>query len=127
MLQKFVTRKDFTMVFDALHAVTGPYAKKMFVEELGASADSIKNGTPLPDFGGGHPDPNLTYAHDLVRALSNKPVCIEVRSSANATYLLINVWIQHRCSVLETAQQPKHAWFTGTYHRMLSGDTTDRF
>jgi phosphoglucomutase len=45
----------------------GPYARRIFVEELGAQPDSIRNGTPLPDFGGGHPDPNLTYAHDLVR------------------------------------------------------------
>lgn len=48
----------------------GPYAKAIFVDQLGAKPDSIHNGTPLPDFGGGHPDPNLTYAHDLVRVLS---------------------------------------------------------
>ncbi|KAF6254198.1 phosphoglucomutase [Scenedesmus sp. NREL 46B-D3] len=66
MLKAFVTRSDFSMVFDAMHAVTGPYAKAIFVEELGAKPESIKNGVALPDFGGGHPDPNLTYAHDLV-------------------------------------------------------------
>jgi phosphoglucomutase len=66
MLKKFVTRSDFSMVFDSMHAVTGPYAKAIFVDQLGAKPDSIHNGTPLPDFGGGHPDPNLTYAHDLV-------------------------------------------------------------
>eukprot|EP00878_Enallax_costatus_P002896 GHUV01003090.1.p1 GENE.GHUV01003090.1~~GHUV01003090.1.p1 ORF type:complete len:440 (+),score=170.70 GHUV01003090.1:566-1885(+) len=66
MLKKFVTRPDFSMVFDSMHAVTGPYAKAIFVDQLGAKPDSIHNGTPLPDFGGGHPDPNLTYAHDLV-------------------------------------------------------------
>lgn len=47
---------------------TGPYAKAIFVDELGAKPDSIVNATPLPDFGGGHPDPNLAYAHDLVSA-----------------------------------------------------------
>lgn len=44
----------------------GPYAKAIFVNELGAKPESILCGVPLPDFGKGHPDPNLTYAHDLV-------------------------------------------------------------
>lgn len=56
----------FRMQFDAMHAVTGPYAREIFIERLGASAASVMNAVPLPDFGGGHPDPNLTYAHDLV-------------------------------------------------------------
>jgi phosphoglucomutase len=55
----------FTMRFDALHAVTGPYAHAIFEGELGAAAGSVVNGTPLPDFGGHHPDPNPTYAKDL--------------------------------------------------------------
>ncbi|MDH2917860.1 MAG: alpha-D-glucose phosphate-specific phosphoglucomutase [Sideroxydans sp.] len=56
----------FRMQFDAMHAVTGPYAREIFIRRLGASAASVMNAVPLPDFGGGHPDPNLTYAHDLV-------------------------------------------------------------
>jgi len=59
----------FRIKFDAMHAVTGPYAREIFVERLGAPADSVMNAEPLPDFGGGHPDPNLTYAHELVEAL----------------------------------------------------------
>ncbi|TAN85586.1 MAG: alpha-D-glucose phosphate-specific phosphoglucomutase [Gallionella sp.] len=59
----------FRVKFDAMHAVTGPYAREIFVNRLGASADSMMNAEPLPDFGGGHPDPNLTYAHELVEAL----------------------------------------------------------
>ena len=47
----------FTMRFDALHAVTGPYAHAIFEDELGAAAGSVVNGTPLPDFGGHHPIP----------------------------------------------------------------------
>ena len=58
-------RNDFPLAFDAMHAVTGPYAKTLLEEVLGAPAGSVRNGTPLEDFGGGHPDPNLTYAHDL--------------------------------------------------------------
>lgn len=56
----------FTMRYDALNAVTGPYARRILEEELGAPKGTVVNGTPLPDFGGKHPDPNLTYAKDLV-------------------------------------------------------------
>ena len=59
----------FRMKFDAMHAVTGPYAREIFIRRLGAPADSIMNANPLPDFGGSHPDPNLTYAHELVEIL----------------------------------------------------------
>ncbi|MFZ2524329.1 MAG: alpha-D-glucose phosphate-specific phosphoglucomutase [Candidatus Ferrigenium altingense] len=59
----------FRIRFDAMHAVTGPYAREIFVNRLGAPADSVINAEPLEDFGGGHPDPNLTYAHELVEAL----------------------------------------------------------
>lgn len=59
----------FTIRFDAMHAVTGPYAREILVDRLGAPADSVMNAVPLPDFGGGHPDPNLTYAHQLVEVL----------------------------------------------------------
>jgi len=55
----------FTMCFDAMHAITGPYANEIFVKRLGAPAQSIINGVPLPDFGGGHPDPNPVYAKEL--------------------------------------------------------------
>ena len=56
----------FTMRYDALNAVNGPYARRILEEELGAPKGTVVNGTPLPDFGGKHPDPNLTYAKDLV-------------------------------------------------------------
>lgn len=59
----------FTMRFDAMHAITGPYAVEILERRLGAPAGTVINGVPLPDFGGGHPDPNLTYAHDLVEEL----------------------------------------------------------
>ncbi|QDL91423.1 alpha-D-glucose phosphate-specific phosphoglucomutase [Paroceanicella profunda] len=55
----------FTMRFDAMHAVTGPYAKKILEGLLGAPEGTVMNATPLPDFGGGHPDPNPTYAKPL--------------------------------------------------------------
>ena len=55
----------FSMRFDALHAVTGPYAHRIFEDILGAPKGTVVNGTPLPDFGGGHPDPNLVYCKDM--------------------------------------------------------------
>ena len=54
------------MAFDAMNAATGPYATALFVDVLGAAPASILNGVPLEDFGGGHPDPNMTYAKELV-------------------------------------------------------------
>jgi phosphoglucomutase len=59
----------FRLRFDAMHAITGPYACDIIERRLGAATGSVMNATPLPDFGGGHPDPNLTYAHDLVELL----------------------------------------------------------
>ncbi|MGK7921252.1 MAG: alpha-D-glucose phosphate-specific phosphoglucomutase [Trichodesmium sp.] len=59
----------FRMCMDSLHAVTGPYAKDIFEQRLGAPAGTVQNGMPLEDFGGGHPDPNLVYAHDLVKIM----------------------------------------------------------
>ena len=65
-IKALLARPDFTMTFDAMHAVTGAYAGPILVDSLGADPASILNGVPKEDFGGGHPDPNLTYAHDLV-------------------------------------------------------------
>jgi phosphoglucomutase len=62
----------FKIKFDAMHAVTGPYAREILVNRLGAPVDSVMNAIPLPDFGGGHPDPNLTYAHELVEIVYGK-------------------------------------------------------
>ncbi len=56
----------FRLRFDAMHAITGPYAHEILVHRLGAPEDSLMNAEPLEDFGGGHPDPNLTYAKALV-------------------------------------------------------------
>jgi phosphoglucomutase len=59
----------FRLRFDAMHAVTGPYATEILERRLGAPAGSVVNGTPSPDFGGGHPDPNPIWAHELMRAM----------------------------------------------------------
>jgi phosphoglucomutase len=61
----------FRMTFDAMHAITGPYAHHLLEERLGAAPGTVIKGTPLPDFGGHHPDPNLVYAADLVARLAD--------------------------------------------------------
>ena len=58
-----------TLAFDAMNAITGPYGKHVFEDLLGAGAGTVLRATPLPDFGGVHPDPNLVHAHDLVTRL----------------------------------------------------------
>ncbi|NMF64608.1 alpha-D-glucose phosphate-specific phosphoglucomutase [Brasilonema octagenarum] len=68
-IRQLVTNGKFRMCIDSLHAVTGPYAHNIFEERLGAPSGTVTNGKPLEDFGGGHPDPNLVYAHDLVEIL----------------------------------------------------------
>lgn len=60
---------EFRMCFDAMHAVNGPYAKEILEHRLGAPVGTVINGIPLTDFGGGHPDPNLVHAHELVALL----------------------------------------------------------
>lgn len=60
----------FRMRFDAMNAVTGPYAREILENRLGAPVGTVLRGTPLEDFGGAHPDPNLVHAHDLVATLS---------------------------------------------------------
>lgn len=62
--------KSFTILFDGLHGVTGPYARRILGEELGLDEANLHHCDALPDFGGMHPDPNLTYAHDLVEAVN---------------------------------------------------------
>jgi len=57
------------VLINSMHGVTGPYVQRIFGEELGAAADNMVNIIPLEDFGGHHPDPNLTYAADLVKAM----------------------------------------------------------
>ena len=68
-IRDLIKSPSFRLCMDSMHAVTGPYAKTIFEEHLGAAEGSVINGIPLEDFGGGHPDPNLVYAHDLVETL----------------------------------------------------------
>ncbi|WP_404384885.1 alpha-D-glucose phosphate-specific phosphoglucomutase [Caenispirillum salinarum] len=64
-----MVQNGFRMRFDAMHAVTGPYAREILENRLGAPAGTVMNGEPLEDFGGGHPDPNLVHAKELVEIM----------------------------------------------------------
>jgi phosphoglucomutase len=68
-IKSLLSSGSFRMCMDSLHAVTGPYAYALFEQYLGAPEGTVQNGIPLEDFGGGHPDPNLVYAHDLVEIM----------------------------------------------------------
>jgi len=65
-IRSLLSNGTFKMRFDAMHAITGPYAKEILENQLDAPDGTVINGMPLTDFGGGHPDPNLTYAKGLV-------------------------------------------------------------
>jgi len=67
----FKSHPEFKVLFDGMHGVTGPYGRAIFVDTLGLPPTSVQNAVPLPDFGGGHPDPNLTYAHELVEKVES--------------------------------------------------------
>lgn len=69
LIKKLISRPDFKFKFDAMWAVTGAYAKPIFVDMLGAPESSLKDAEAKEDFGGGHPDPNLTYAEELVKIM----------------------------------------------------------
>lgn len=75
LIKKFFAKNpDFKVLFDGLSGVTGPYGTAIFRQELGLGEDSTQNCEPSPDFNGGHPDPNLTYAHSLVEVVDKKNI-----------------------------------------------------
>lgn len=73
---------EFRMRFDAMHAITGPYASAILEDMLGAEPGTVINGIPLEDFGGGHPDPNLAHAHEIV-AMTRGPDAIDFAAASD--------------------------------------------
>jgi len=69
-IRELISSDKFRFHFDGMNAITGPYAKAIFLDRLGADANSLLRCEPLPDFGGEHPDPNLAHAIDLHQRLS---------------------------------------------------------
>ena len=74
LIKQFLNEFEYPVLFDALNGVTGPYAERIFVHELGMPASSVQNCVPKPDFGGLHPDPNLTYAATLVKEVDSRKI-----------------------------------------------------
>jgi len=68
-IKALFSKENFNICFDAMHAITGPYAKEIIEQQLAATKGTVINGTPLEDFAGGHPDPNLAHAKELVAEL----------------------------------------------------------
>ena len=68
-IKALLDRDDFTMVYDTMHGVNGPYSKMIFIDILGQPENVCMNAVPKNDFNGGHADPNLTYAHELVEIM----------------------------------------------------------
>ncbi|CAD6564086.1 MAG: Phosphoglucomutase-2 [Cyphobasidiales sp. Tagirdzhanova-0007] len=85
MIKKYLqaNRETVKVLFDGLNGVTGPYGRAIFVEELGLGENSIQNCVPMPDFGGSHPDPNLTYAHDLVARVEKEKIAFGAASDGD--------------------------------------------
>lgn len=69
-ISQLLTNRRFHMCFDAMHAVTGPYARAILEDRLGAEPGTVINGVPDESFGGGHPDPNLVHARELVERMN---------------------------------------------------------
>ncbi|WAR45191.1 alpha-D-glucose phosphate-specific phosphoglucomutase [Methylomonas rapida] len=76
LIKQSIAAGLITLRFDAMHAITGPYAKHILEDVLGAAPGSVFNAVPLEDFGGGHPDPNMAHAHELTEIMfgPNPPV-----------------------------------------------------
>ena len=68
-IKALLDREDFSMIYDSMHGVNGPYSKAVFVDELSQPESLLMNHIPKDDFNGGHADPNLTYAKELVAAM----------------------------------------------------------
>ncbi len=83
LIKNFLQTSGFTVRFDALHGVTGPYGRALFVEQFGLDESSIQNCVPSEDFGGGHPDPNLTYAKSLVDAVEKENISFGAASDGD--------------------------------------------
>ncbi|GAA5914401.1 hypothetical protein JCM8208_002841 [Rhodotorula glutinis] len=82
-IKAYVQKDDVSVLFDGLSGVTGPYARDIFIDELGLDESAIQNCEPSPDFNGGHPDPNLTYAHSLVEVVEKKQITFGAASDGD--------------------------------------------
>jgi phosphoglucomutase len=112
----------FTMRFDAMHAITGPYAKQILERILGAEPGTVLNGTPEPDFGGEHPDPNLVHAAALVEMTRGPhPIDFAAASDGDGDR---NMILGRNCFVTPSdslAVMAANAHHIKGYHRGIAG------
>lgn len=83
LIKRFIALLGLLVVFDALNGITGPYGQRIFVEELGLPQSAVQNCVPKPDFGGLHPDPNLTYARTLVDRVDRERIAFGAASDGD--------------------------------------------
>ncbi len=122
LLKQSVSSGYITLLFDAMHAITGPYAKRILVDMLGASPESVINATPLEDFGGHHPDPNLAHAQELAeRMFSASAPCFGAASDGDGDRNMItgsNIFVTPSDSL---AIMAANAHLIPAYAKGLSG------
>jgi phosphoglucomutase len=112
----------FTMRFDAMHAITGPYARQILERMLGAEPGTVLNGTPEPDFGGEHPDPNLVHAAALVE-MTRGPRAIDFAAASDGDGDR-NMILGRNCFVTPSdslAVMAANAHHIKGYHRGIAG------
>lgn len=110
-MRKLIVEGGFKLCFDAMHAVTGPYAKTILVDLLGAPKSSVINAEPLEDFGGHHPDPNLVHAAELVEAVNTQGLDFGAASDGDGDRNMVlgnNVYINPCDSLAILAAQSQH-------------------
>lgn len=122
LLKQSISSGFITLLFDAMHAITGPYAKRILVDMLGASPESVINATPLEDFGGHHPDPNLAHAQELAeRMFSASAPCFGAASDGDGDRNMItgsNIFVTPSDSL---AIMAANAHLIPAYAKGLSG------
>lgn len=83
LIKSYLSKNPHAVLFDALNGVTGPYGKAIFLKEFGLPESAVQNCVPKPDFGGLHPDPNLTYAKTLVSRVDAENIAFGAASDGD--------------------------------------------
>jgi len=108
-IKTLLSRDDFTMVYDSMHGVNGPYARAVFCEEFGLSAETMMNSIPKDDFNGGHADPNLTYAkvsEQLVKDEKKRATLTPSHLLRSAQELVAAMGLDKSGNVIDTKGKP---------------------
>ena len=121
-ISQLLTNKRFHMCFDAMHAITGPYATAILEQRLGAEPGTVVNGVPSETFGGGHPDPNLVHARELVdRMNGDAPLAFGAASDGDGdrNMVLGSGFYINPCDSLAVLAANAH--LVPRYHQGLAG------